>query len=87
MSKNMVIVQETKESRVPEVGSLWVDSGDGEVYMLASITPKEYVAISLNDGNRFRNPYENITYAVEGLEFLGRDAKIIVEVPNGYPQS
>lgn len=82
MTTNKVEVRQSQVSDL-DCGSLWTDPDDGEIYILAAVNYREFAAISLSDGNRYRDSRESKVEAVSGLRAHSRGVKIIVEVPNG----
>ena len=54
-------------------GDLFEDENDGELYLLASIGPAGYAAISLLSGNRWLELARTKQEAVKGLKWMSGD--------------
>lgn len=65
----------------PEIrpGAILVDRRAPEtILILAAITSSTYACISLDDGNRFKEPEKTIKMAIEGLELVAHNARITI---------
>lgn len=52
---------------------------NNEFYILADFNGEEYSAISLSSGYRWESPVKDISIAVNGLTYVGRDLSITIE--------
>lgn len=60
-------------------GSIWKNVDD-ICYMLATLNESEFVAISLDDGNRWLDPKATGVKAVNGLRFVAKKADIKITI-------
>lgn len=75
----MNVVDVSEEAISAERGDLYKDpDSSNEVYIIAIIDPNRFAAISLRNGNRFRNGTPTADEAAKGLVRIGRNKKITV---------
>ena len=75
-------IQNNVDSLIPkkfEQGDIFICSSYETFYIMAYIGDHKYTPISLSDGHLWTIPKECPNEAAQGLEFLGRNLKIIFE--------
>ncbi len=93
MVENEIKIVEKQDvvSPIPEIdlGMIYTDKNAHwpSYYVLAQVGAPAgsgqsvyYVAISINDGNRFHEPLPTMQAAIEGLTLVARKARITIEV-------
>lgn len=78
---NKIKITERLGSANYQRAELWIDNspdGFGNIYMLCQVATGKFCAVSLSDGNRYRNPMASAQAAVKDLEFLGH-GKLTIE--------
>ncbi len=74
--KNKVTYKNRENVNLLKRGSIYEDPNDGELYILAEVDVEVYVAISLEDGNRWSDQSSCIQTAVDGLVLISRSVEI-----------
>ena len=76
---NKTIISKTSE-KLYKVGDLFIDPMVNELYILSSINSVDnrFISICLNDGSFWKDASEFEEEAIEGLEFVGRNATITI---------
>ena len=67
-----------KEPARVKLGDIW-RSVYGDLYLVARCDRELYVAVSLQDGNRWNGMSKSIEAVVEGLEFVANNVRITIE--------
>ena len=78
---NKIITDITEQPDSIETGSLWKDNDEGDTYLLAKLYydgTYKYAAINLATGNRWRDAHADVSYAVESLTLIAKEATITV---------
>lgn len=73
---NKVIEKEKKVAS--QMGSIWKNDDNNELFILAQVATGQYSAISLRDGNRWSDPSHLISNATDGLTLVSDSAEITV---------
>lgn len=78
---NTVVLSDNIRMPSFNLGSIWENRADSELFILSRTeSPTHpFIAISLKDGNRWRDSRATAEAAVSGLELKFENAKITVE--------
>lgn len=66
------------KTTIPALGSIYHDE-HGRLYILSQVDSGRFLAISLNDGERWGSVATTITLAVSGLKLLHTSAEITIK--------